>query len=270
MGIHQKLHTKLVQKLILTPSLQQAIKLLPMSTLGQVALRGNAQAYEYLLNRCRKHPLGELQWLASALKTELDKEIPSLLLRVTDAKSGAYQEYLHRRYRNVRALAGPAEPERTARAEVRLVEWDPQTEIKIAAGILFQQSHASWDAAMAKAAALSPAQLRELFGAYLPNRQGRWYKVGRAFENAFLRFEIVMDIGAYRDLHRHRMMTQERQTFSTHHGFAVPEELAQAGLAERFTAAMTQAESLFLKLEAVDRDLAQYAVPLAYRLRFYQ
>ncbi len=33
MGIHQKLHTKLVQKLILTPSLQQAIKLLPMSTL---------------------------------------------------------------------------------------------------------------------------------------------------------------------------------------------------------------------------------------------
>jgi RNA polymerase sigma-54 factor len=33
MGIQQKLQTKLAQKLILTPSLQQAIKLLPMSTL---------------------------------------------------------------------------------------------------------------------------------------------------------------------------------------------------------------------------------------------
>ena len=33
MAIQQRLHTKLVQKLILTPSLQQAIKLLPMSTL---------------------------------------------------------------------------------------------------------------------------------------------------------------------------------------------------------------------------------------------
>src|SRR3990167_7529907 len=33
MGIQQKLHTRLVQKLILTPSLQQAIKLLPMSTI---------------------------------------------------------------------------------------------------------------------------------------------------------------------------------------------------------------------------------------------
>ena len=33
MAIQQKLHTKLVQKLILTPSLQQAIKLLPMTTI---------------------------------------------------------------------------------------------------------------------------------------------------------------------------------------------------------------------------------------------
>jgi RNA polymerase sigma-54 factor len=33
MGIQQKLHARLVQKLILTPSLQQAIKLLPMTTL---------------------------------------------------------------------------------------------------------------------------------------------------------------------------------------------------------------------------------------------
>jgi len=33
MPIQQRLHQKLVQKLILTPSLQQAIKLLPMSTL---------------------------------------------------------------------------------------------------------------------------------------------------------------------------------------------------------------------------------------------
>ena len=33
MAIQQRLHTKLVQKLILTPSLQQAIKLLPMTTI---------------------------------------------------------------------------------------------------------------------------------------------------------------------------------------------------------------------------------------------
>ena len=49
-----------------------------------------------------------------------------------------------------------------------------------------------------------------------------------------MRFEIVMDIGSYRDLHRHRMMTQERQTFSTHHGFATPAEALEAALAVPF------------------------------------
>jgi thymidylate synthase ThyX len=79
-----------------------------------------------------------------------------------------------------------------------------------------------------------------------------------------------MDIGSYRDLHRHRMMTQERQTFSTFHGYSVPFELQQAGLAGGFEEALDRADRLFRKMEAIDRDLAQYAVPLAYRIRFYQ
>ncbi|SVC61701.1 uncharacterized protein METZ01_LOCUS314555, partial [marine metagenome] len=78
--------------------------LLPMATLGQVALRGNAQSFEYLLNRTARHPLGELRWLSETLKAELDQEIPSLLLRLTDAKSKDYQEYLTKRHTNVRSL----------------------------------------------------------------------------------------------------------------------------------------------------------------------
>src|SRR5499425_3026645 len=76
--------------------------LLPMATLGQVAFRGNAQAFEYLINRTRKHSLGELRWFSQEIKRELDKEIPSLLLRVTDEKSIDYQTYLNERYAAVR------------------------------------------------------------------------------------------------------------------------------------------------------------------------
>ena len=244
--------------------------LLPMSTLGQVAFRGNAQAFEYLINRTNRHPLGELRWFARDLKRELDKEIPSLLLRVSDEKSQEYQTYLNRRYENVRQLSEPLKIERAPRSEVRLVEYDPESENKILAGILFQQSHESWDQAVSRAIGLSEGERRRVFDAYVAGRQGRWYKVGRAFENAYMRFEIAMDIGSYRDLHRHRMMTQERQTFSAHHGFATPAELTQSGLAAPFEEAIGRASALFLKLEAVDRDLAQYAVPLACRVRFYQ
>jgi len=243
--------------------------LLPMSTLGQVAFRGNAQAFEYLINRTTRHPLGELRWFASDLKRELDKEIPSLLLRVSDDKSQEYQSYLNRRYENVRELIAD-EVVRAPQAEVRLVELDAESEVKILAGILFQQSHGTWDQAMDRARHLSEEARRKVFDAYVSGRKGRWYKVGRAFENAYMRFEIVMDAGSYRDLHRHRMMTQERQLFSAHHGFTTPPELVEAGLADPFREAIEQATRLFKKLEVVDRDLAQYAVPLACRMRFYQ
>jgi thymidylate synthase ThyX len=240
-----------------------------MSTLGQVAFRGNAQAFEYLINRTAKHSLGELRWFAGELKRELDKEIPSLLLRVSDEKSQEYQDYLSRRYENVRQLEPPV-VEPAAGAQVRLVEYDPDSELKILAGILFQQTHGTWGQALDRARGLSAEQRREVFDAYVPGRKGRWYKVGRAFENAYMRFEIVMDAGSYRDLHRHRMMTQERQLFSTHHGFTTPSELTDSGLSSAFNEAIERAAGLFRKLEVVDCDLAQYAVPLASRMRFYQ
>ena len=244
--------------------------LLPMSTLGQVAFRGNAQAFEYLINRTTKHPLGELRWFAQDLKRELDKEIPSLLLRVSDDKSQEYQSYLNQRYENVRKLVATENVECAPRAEVRLVEFDPESEVKVLAAILFPQDHGTWEQALQHARGMNEEARRRAFDAYVPARKGRWYKVGRAFENAYMRFEIVMDVGSYRDLHRHRMMTQERQTFSTHHGFATPVELVEAGLAAPFNAAIERAAQLFRKLESVDRDLAQYVVPLACRMRFYQ
>src|SRR5439155_26707842 len=80
--------------------------LLPMATLGQVAFRGNAQAFEYLINRTARHSLGELRWLSAEIKPELDQEIPSLLMRVAEEKSGDYQTYLHDRYRAVREFVG--------------------------------------------------------------------------------------------------------------------------------------------------------------------
>ncbi len=65
-------------------------------------------------------------------------------------------------------------------------------------------------------------------------------------------------------------MTQERQRFSTLHGYTVPVEVQQSGLADPFREALEKADRLFQKIESVDPELAQYAVPLAYRLRFYQ
>lgn len=254
--------------------------LLPMATLAQVAFRGNAQAFEYLLSRSLRHPLGELRWIAQTMRRELDKEIPSLLLRLDGAQSAAYQQYLAGKRRRVEEAVMQATsttlskavqtPEPASLPKVSCIEYDPDLEIKLATAILFSGSHSSWTALEEEVRRLDKNDREHIVRAYARDRTARWQKIGRAFENTYLRFEIVMNIGAYRDLHRHRMLTQERQCFSTHHGYDMPAIVKEAGIAEKFSSAMERAKELFCQIEPRNPELAQYVVPLAYRMRFYQ
>lgn len=252
--------------------------LLPMATVGQVAFRGNAQAFEYLINRTRSHELGEFRWIADTVKRELDTEIPSLLLRSMEEKSAAYQEYLAtnteetERSLSKKLRKALLSASAVSKPEVCLLEYDKNLEEKIIAGILYvlPRTHTSWSEAMQLTARMSPREKNRLFETFLGSRSERWYKLGRAFENAYLRFEIVMDIGAYRDLHRHRMLTQDRQTFSVHHGYNIPQEIQEAGFEKPFKNALKSVVPLFKKLERESPLLAQYVVPLAYRIQFYQ
>jgi RNA polymerase sigma-54 factor len=71
MAIQQKLHTKLVQKLILTPSLQQAIKLLPMSTLELSELLNQEMVENPMLEEV---PTEELQPVEAAQEKQEEKK----------------------------------------------------------------------------------------------------------------------------------------------------------------------------------------------------
>jgi len=117
---------------------------------------------------------------------------------------------------------------------------------------------------------MSEGEKREILTKYLEGRTQRWQKVGRAFENAYVRFDISMNIGAWRDLHRHRILTQQRQLFTTKHGFDTPPELVDAGLDGQYKEAMEHAATVCEKIAAHDSVVAQYAVPMAYRVRFMQ
>src|SRR5512142_2854617 len=86
MAISQKLHTKLVQKLILTPSLQQAIKLLPMSTLELVDLLNQEMVENPMLEEV---PTEELQ-PAEAQPEKQETEEPT---EKTDAWDDSDYEY---------------------------------------------------------------------------------------------------------------------------------------------------------------------------------
>jgi RNA polymerase sigma-54 factor len=73
MAISQKLHTKLVQKLILTPSLQQAIKLLPMSTLELSDLLNQEMVENPLLEEIPTEDLQQTDAAAATDKVEAEQ-----------------------------------------------------------------------------------------------------------------------------------------------------------------------------------------------------
>ena len=77
MAIQQKLHTKLVQKLILTPSLQQAIKLLPMSTLELVDLLNQEMVENPMLEEVPTEELQPVEADAGAAADKPEEEQPA-------------------------------------------------------------------------------------------------------------------------------------------------------------------------------------------------
>jgi len=257
--------------------------LLPASTLSQVAFFGNGQAFEYMIARSARHRLGEIRWAAEAAYTELYKVVPSFLRRLRDPESCEaaenYQEYMARRNQRVAPLArehlAGVQPGRTRMeggASVKLLEYDAEGELKIIAAMLYSASanQASWEDTLTAVRRASEKDREKIVEDYLSGRDQRWQKVGRAFENAYLRYEIIMNIGAWRDLHRHRMLTQQRQQFCIQHGYDVPREVTAAGLEGEFRTAIGRAEDVYEKLVQRDHELAQYAVTLAHRLRFMQ
>ncbi len=100
-------------------------------------------------------------------------------------------------------------------------------------------------------------------------RENRRHKSPRALEHADFTFEIVTDFGAYRDLHRHRLLTQERQLLTCDYGFYTPPEIQGTPYEADYCQALTQAKEVFDRIAAELPEEAQYVVPMAYNVRWY-
>ena len=87
----------------------------------------------------------------------------------------------------------------------------------------------------------------------------------KSFRGGPYAFDIVMDIGAYRDMHRHRRCQQYRQAFSAHLGFETPEVMREAGIAGEYETAM---DSAFEAMKKLPGSAAHYLLPFGARSRF--
>jgi thymidylate synthase ThyX len=247
--------------------------LLPAATRTNVGIFATAQSYEQLLLRMRVHPLAEVRASGALILEELRKVIPAFLTRVDVPDRGvAWSEYLESTRRSVarvasKALAG-VEPE--AREEVALTDFDPDGEVKVVAAALYSASRLPDDQLVEVARKLTPGERARILTAYVGERRNRRHKPGRAFERTSYRFDVLCDYGAFRDLQRHRTLTVEWQPLSIAHGYEVPPEIDQAGARRDFETTMSSSAALHEELRTAGLEAAaQYAVSMAYRIRFY-
>ena len=85
------------------------------------------------------------------------------------------------------------------------------------------------------------------------------------FRGGLYAYDFVIDIGAYRDLHRHRRSQQFRQAYSGNLGYATPPIVAEAGATELYQSAMRAALDGTHQLPAPG---SHYLLPFGARSRF--
>lgn len=246
--------------------------LLPASTRTNMGAMGNGRAFEYLLTRLYAQPLREMNDIAAMLHAELGKVIPSFVKRAGERYGLEQQAYWKEMDRTLGPMVSGYRMKQESGGSqkgVVLVQYDKDAEVKVVAHILYAYSGVPLEACYEKARAMPETERTGLIAAYAGKRGNRRHKPGRAFENTGYTFDILANFGAYRDLQRHRVLTQERQLLSCNHGYTFPPELAEAGFKAEFKDAMEMAKQAYDEISVRHPQEAQYVVPLAYNIRWY-
>jgi thymidylate synthase ThyX len=153
---------------------------------------------------------------------------------------------------------------------VDLLEEEP-LEVELAATLIYEHSHYPYRQVRQALEAAGEPIRREIIDLGLRHRGGRDEMLRAYCAGQQFRFDILMDIGGFRDLHRHRRCIQIGQEFTTKHGYDAPEELEAAGVRGHFDANMERAVRAVATLAegsvAEAAEISQYAIPLAFRKR---
>jgi thymidylate synthase ThyX len=207
--------------------------------------------------------------LGARAEQELLKEVRVAPTLVKYADPNQYEIETRRMLRQVASeLMGdlPVAPAPT----VDLLEEEP-LEVELASTLIYEHSHYSYRQIRQAVQAAGEPIRREIIDLGLRNR-GRHDEMLRAFcAGQQFRFDILMDIGGFRDMHRHRRCIQIGQEFTTKHGYDAPPELEAAGVRQNYDAVMQRTavavEQLASRAGAEAQESSQYAIPLGFRKR---
>lgn len=247
--------------------------LLPVATKSTVGIFASGQALESLIMHLLSDDLQEARDVGQSMLEEARKVIPVFLERADKPeRGGAMIAYRSNTYHGVQKLAHqllPAQHTPTSDA-VTLVNYSPRNELDVVPHMLYEHNDASLEAITSEVSTWPYDQKLRVFSSYIGERLNRRHKPGRALENVIYTWDLVCDYGIFRDLQRHRMVSDLTwQQLTPRLGYDTPKLVEEAGLSDAFDACFDLSLQLHSKLVAAGHELeAQYATLLGHKMRW--
>ena len=240
--------------------------LLPASALTNVGIYGNGRFFESLLQRLQMDELAEMQQIGKSAFIELSKIIPSFVRRGDEQHP--HFKMTKQYHEKIKSLLGGVKKGSKLfdGPQVSLLNATDDAYAKLVAYLLFPQSSMQLSELLKRTGLLSEGEMQALFKEIATPRTNRRHKSPRALEVVDFEFEIIADFGAYRDLQRHRMLTQTRQTLSCDWGYTMPEELMGSAIEAPYREAMRLAKEAYDQIATHYPKEAQYIVPMGYHI----
>jgi len=208
--------------------------------------------------------------LGARAEAELLREVRVAPTLVKYADPNPYEMETRRELRQAARELMAQEQPAPSKAIVDLLDEEP-VEVEIATTLLYEHCHFSYRQVRQAVQVAGERRRREIIDLGLRHRgkhdeMPRGFRAGQQF-----RFDILMDAGGFRDMHRHRRCIQVMQGFTTQHGYEMLMDMEDAGVRGRFDAAMRRAlgavEKIAKSASPEAEENSQYAIPLAFRKR---
>jgi thymidylate synthase ThyX len=269
-----------------------ARSLLPLATHTSVGQIVSARVLEQQIGRLLGSPYAELRAVGQELKAtcEAPAEAPlsdepqppaaPTLVKYANASPFATQVERDLSQLADELLAEVGEADRSSLVELAEPLRDPLREI--VATLLYRHDRGghSFRQIQALVAELDDSRANKIFDRSMKGR-GNHDDLLREHRGGYsLVFDVLVDLGSFRDLHRHRRCVQVRQPLTWSHGFQAPEEVfvhglgqraadavLEAGLGDAYSETLAKAERAAASVRQSAPLAADYLLPLAYRTR---
>jgi len=266
---------RIYEATIRAKSLDVLRAILPASTLTNLGITGNGRAFEYLLSTMFASDLTEIKLLADQLYTELNKIIPAFIKRANDKYGQSLQKYITDTKKAIsiiaqQSLTGIEIDSSPQNVKLLNYEGNLDAEVNVASAILYDSTVGhSLEKIIHHIRSAPEYERHKVIQTFTKFRNNRRQRPGRAFEMTEYTFEMFTNFGMFRDLHRHRILTMERQLLSTKHGYDIPPEIYGLDILKDFKDCMYKSHEVYEMIDKKMPEEAQYVVNFAYKYPYF-